>query len=423
MTGFRIALTAAGLLLASGAGFSPGPFGLPGSEARAQTETELRQTEEKLEAARREASELAERRTRIAAELNSLRHEMILAASNTMEREGLVSRLEQQLESLREEKEARRESMHARNRQLREVLGALVRLSRNPPETLLVRGGPPLETVRSARLLSTAAPTLDDRARMLADELVALEKVETDIGQKLASLTTARSDLTGERARLEALITRQRTLLEETDERMAAAQERSRALAEQATSLRDLLEGIAREEAVARTAPRPPEAPPEPPESPAYAALMTRPESVRAFPSSGQITRPVTGPVVLNYGQDTGFGQTSKGVTIRTRSDAQIVAPFDGRIAFAGPFRDLGRVLIIEHAGGYHTVLAGMSRIDVIVGQWLLAGEPVGVMQMGDTGGSAPELYVELRREGQPVNPLRWISAGGDDTRDTKGKS
>lgn len=423
MTGFRIALTAAGLLLASGAGFSPGPFGPPGSEARAQTETELRQTEEELEAARREASELAERRARIAAELSSLRHEMILAASNTMEREGLVSRLEQQLESLREEKEARRESMHARNRQLREVLGALVRLSRNPPETLLVRGGPPLETVRSARLLSTAAPTLDDRARMLADELVALEKVETDIGQKLASLTTARSDLTGERARLEALITRQRTLLEETDERMAAAQERSRALAEQATSLRDLLEGIAREEAVARTAPRPPEAPPEPPESPAYAALMTRPESVRAFPSSGPITRPVTGPVVLSYGQDTGFGQTSKGVTIRTRSDAQIVAPFDGRIAFAGPFRDLGRVLIIEHAGGYHTVLAGMSRIDVIVGQWLLAGEPVGVMEMGDTGGSAPELYVELRREGQPVNPLRWISAGGDDTRDTKGKS
>ncbi len=65
---------------------------------------------------------------------------------------------------------------------------------------------------------------------------------------------------------------------------------------------------------------------------------------------------------------------------LEIRAGAQIVAPFDGRIAFEGPFRSYGQILIIEHGGGYHTVLAGLDRVDAVVGQWLLAGEPVGPM-------------------------------------------
>ena len=83
------------------------------------------------------------------------------------------------------------------------------------------------------------------------------------------------------------------------------------------------------------------------------------------------------------------------------------MAPYDGQVVFAGQFRGYGQILIIEHNEGYHTLLAGLSRIDCVVGQWLMAGEPVG--RMGRPVDGNPELYLELRRNGQPINPLPWL--------------
>ena len=87
---------------------------------------------------------------------------------------------------------------------------------------------------------------------------------------------------------------------------------------------------------------------------------------------------------------------------------AQVIAPYEGRVAFSGPFRAYGELLIIEHNGGYHTLLAGMAHIDVAVGQWVLTGEPVGTM--GNEVTRKPALYWEIRRKGQPINPLPWLA-------------
>jgi septal ring factor EnvC (AmiA/AmiB activator) len=99
----------------------------------------------------------------------------------------------------------------------------------------------------------------------------------------------------------------------------------------------------------------------------------------------------------------------SQGITVETLPLAQVVAPHDGLVVFAGNYRDYGLLLIIDHGEGYHTLLAGLSRIDGTVGQWLLAGEPIG--QMGAGSGGKPNLYVELRRHGEPLNPLPWLAA------------
>jgi septal ring factor EnvC (AmiA/AmiB activator) len=118
---------------------------------------------------------------------------------------------------------------------------------------------------------------------------------------------------------------------------------------------------------------------------------------------------PARGRIVQRYGQHTDFGTLAKGITIETLPRAQVIAPHDGRVVFAGVYRDYGQLLIIEHGEGYHTLLAGFSRIDGTVGQWLLAGEPIGQMGAGSTG--KPVLYVELRRNGEPMNPLPWLAA------------
>lgn len=124
--------------------------------------------------------------------------------------------------------------------------------------------------------------------------------------------------------------------------------------------------------------------------------------------AQGKMMFPAKGRVVERFGQPNEVGVVNKGMSIATRKGAQIVAPYDGQVAFAGPFRGYGLLLIIEHSEGYHTLLAGMTRIDATVGQRLTAGEPVGVMGEEE---AKPSLYLELRRQGQPINPQPWLTA------------
>ncbi|MCH8001270.1 MAG: peptidoglycan DD-metalloendopeptidase family protein, partial [Proteobacteria bacterium] len=108
---------------------------------------------------------------------------------------------------------------------------------------------------------------------------------------------------------------------------------------------------------------------------------LARPDHIRPFPDAQASLRiPARGRVVLRYGQSRADQGASKGISIRARGGAQVVAPYDGQVVYAGPFRRYGQILIIEHGGRYHTLLAGLDRIHAVVGQWLLAGEPVGVL-------------------------------------------
>lgn len=124
--------------------------------------------------------------------------------------------------------------------------------------------------------------------------------------------------------------------------------------------------------------------------------------------AQGKMIYPAKGRLVERFGQPNEVGVITKGISIATRKGAQIIAPYEGQVAFAGPFRGYGLLLIIEHSEGYHTLLAGMARIDANVGQKLTTGEPVGIMGDDD---AKPALYIELRRQGQPVNPLPWLTA------------
>ena len=121
--------------------------------------------------------------------------------------------------------------------------------------------------------------------------------------------------------------------------------------------------------------------------------------------AKGHLLRPARGPVVTAYGEQMSKGVTSKGIIIKTRSQAQVISPYDGTVIFAGPFRGYGNLIIIEHGQGYLSLLAGLEEVDCELGQMLLAGEPVG--QMPESGDA--RLYVELRKDNHPVNPLTWI--------------
>jgi septal ring factor EnvC (AmiA/AmiB activator) len=125
---------------------------------------------------------------------------------------------------------------------------------------------------------------------------------------------------------------------------------------------------------------------------------------------------PASGLLIKGFGAPDGFGGTEKGLFIGTRSQAVVASPADGWVAFRGPYRSYGQLLIINAGGGYYIVLAGMDRINVEIGQFVLAGEPIAVMGDGSVKTAAtiavgtlqPVLYVEFRKDGAAIDPGPW---------------
>jgi murein hydrolase activator len=143
-------------------------------------------------------------------------------------------------------------------------------------------------------------------------------------------------------------------------------------------------------------------------------AALERPTGAAAIATSprGQLTAPVAGSIFRSWGDPTEGGRAT-GISYHAPPAARVVAPCGGRVVFAAPFRSYGLLLIVDCGGGYHAVLAGFDRLDARVGQQVAAGEPVGVTPAWEPGasGNRPALYVELRHDGQPVNPAPWLRA------------
>lgn len=173
----------------------------------------------------------------------------------------------------------------------------------------------------------------------------------------------------------------------------AAAQRRRKFAADMARALATSKAGNGGDQKTQRTAPAP-------------QRLAMAPGQVPFSKIRGRLQLPARGKWVGKFGESTGFGPRAQGITLQTRKGAQVVVPYDGRVVFAGPFRDYGLILIISHGEGYHTLLAGLSTLQAVVGQSLLTGEPVG--RMG--GDRKRSLYIELRRKGVAINPNPWWS-------------
>ncbi len=421
----------------------------PAATAQDSESRDLEDVERALERDRGRVEALAREAEALKLEIRMLRVESISVARQAQSREDRLSEIESRLATLERQEAAKRAQLRSRHQQLTGTLAALQRIALVPPDALLAAPGSPVKTVRSAMLLRVAIPAIESRASVLRGELAELARLHQQIALQQHEFANAAQDLKTERARLGALIERKRTARAAATREQRAAQARATKLAAQAKDLRDLLarleregrerrERVAREEAARQAreqaarqareqAARAAEAlaQQQAREQAARAAeareettqlALARPDNVRPFPDAGASLRmPARGRVVRRYGQSGGTEGTSKGINIKARNGAQVVAPYDGQVVYAGPFRRYGQILIIEHGGRYHTLLAGLDRIDAVVGQWLLAGEPVGTLGSPQNGN--PELYFELRRAGEPINPLPWLATTGDKVR------
>jgi len=392
-------------------------FLLPQPAAFAQDRGKLDRIEGEIKSEQGREAELSRKSKALAGEISELRQKVIGAARATQDSESLLTRLERKLADTRERLAEQEKALRHRRKQIGGTLLVLERLSRNPPRALLLSPNEPMEVVRQAMLLRTSLPIIQNRADELREGMVELARTRDDVDHQIKALKGADKLYGDQRELLDSLIARKADLLQETEAERERVRKRLKRLAQEAKTLKELFARLEQE----RPAPPPPAPVPAPSkgeveknaapgttERRTAALSLPRPTALRHFPSQGPITLPVRGDLTRHYGENTAYGATSKGITIETRAGARVVAPYDGKVVFAGPFRGYGQILIIEHSGGYHTLLSGLERVDTDVGQWLLAGEPVGVMaKAADT---KPRLYFELRREGQPVNPLPWFA-------------
>jgi len=381
--------------------------------ADAPPQQQLEQVEQSLEQSRARHDKLDADVARARSEVADVKARLVRAAAAAQAQEDAVADLEGKFDDLRATERQKTANLERRRGELAATLSALARLTRTPPEALIASPDSAIDTLRSSMLLGQIVPELEQRADALKRELASLADVRRRLGEEQQRLGVAIAKLDGERRGLDRLL-REKARIEQQAATQAEAESQHLAkLAEQAKDLHALVDKLAEEERrrSAEQARAQAEAKAE-----AEAARKRLAELPPAAPESGEAGKtgmpaglPARGRLVAQFGQANNNGVISKGITIETRPNAEVIAPADGRIVFAGPFRGYGHLLIIEHGDGYHTLMAGFARIDGAVGQSLVAGEPVG--QMGGENGPPPLLYVEVRRKGEPINPLPWLAA------------
>lgn len=418
-------------LLAAGLLFCASP------RAAQSPKQQLKSIEKQSDETREKAAQYAQQAETLAAEIARLRDDSINAAKAAQEHEAALSDLEDRLAALAAEESSKAAELKRHHAQQIQLLMALERLARNPPEGLALAPGDPVDAVRSALLLGAAVPPLQAQARRLRQEIEQLAQLRQQIAEAQEHHRTERLALDKEQTSLAALIARKTVLQQEAQKGAEESGQRLAQLATQATNLHQLIDRLEaerrareaerqrrqaeearrhEEERLARL--REPRAEQQAPgievaAPPPVIPDPSKPKTLRPFAKArGALLYPASGTLMRRYGENDELGVASKGLTFETRPGAQVVAPYDGRVLFAGPFKGYGQILIIEHSDGYHSLLAGLDRVESTAGQWLVAGEPVGVMPGGET---KPRLYLELRHDGQPINPMPWLA-----TRDEK---
>ncbi|MEM1377456.1 MAG: peptidoglycan DD-metalloendopeptidase family protein [Pseudomonadota bacterium] len=442
-----------------------------------QIETTVGSNERKLQDILRERGLADAQINELRAEIDQIQKDrasitaaLIAAAKAEQKLAGEILELGIELEDLETREDALTASLWERRALLAEVLAGLQRMGLNPPPAILVQPEDALASVRSSILLASVVPEMRQQTAILVDDLRELAGLRTTIAEETQRLSETRAAQAAEQGRLELLVAEKRQLEAERETSLQAQQLRADELAAEAQSLESLISNLEaevaaiREEAERRRREAEERARREEEErlaalraaEAARLAALRREEAERqaaleaaetarreaqealetarrraaalaAVPQvmapgtpfadlRNSLPKPVIGETILSFGEDDGLGARAQGDTIETVANTIVTAPAEGTVLYAGPFRAYGNLLILDAGDEYHIVLAGMDRIDVAQGQFVVAGEPVGVMgsirlasvSAQAATGDKPTLYVEFRKNGKPIDTALW---------------
>jgi len=400
---------------------------------------QLRRTRARERGVEHNVNILGEERSR----LNKL---LIKTARRIQDGEGMLSQIELRLGELSLQEDLIRGSLAIRHGKIASLLASMQRIGRQPPPVIITQRKDALKMVRSAMLLRSLFPQIKNQADELAGKLTSLIRVSANIRSERNRLKKQNDMLGANRFSVRRLMAEKKARLAARKSQLASLRNVARLHQRSVSSLSELIDKL-NKEIVKKS------------QLGQYEKKLAagkaggqnkklafvnpgRIEPAVPFPKTkGVLPLPVSGKRVRGYGDKDKFGVRSRGIVMRTRGEAQVTAPADGWVVYAGHFRSYGNLLIINAGGGYHILLAGMEEINVSLGQFLLAGEPIaamaalkksvgqkagssrraglkksvvsrlaGIGQHGNTGKTGPSLYIEFRKKGRPIDSDPWWS-------------
>lgn len=427
------------------------------SQMSGEAAQKLKQDRQLLEQVQRRTKDVTADVAAMEQERAKLNLQLQDTARSVQASEARLSSIEARRDQLEEDKRRREAKLSERHAAIASLLSTMQRMGRNPPPVIITRREDALEMVRSAMLLARAVPELQTQVEQLIASITEVDNVIRKITEEREKLQAETEHFRNMQARLASLMEEKRQSLSERQSELAALRRDADAIASKVNELGELIAALDhtvaqrtglgtynqqtpaeppkpgagnRQPTDLNGAPLqmgPPAASPPAEKGPQVAVLLSPGAGSMAgslgrltpaipfHQARGQLPFPAAGQRILSFGDTTSNGRKSQGLVIRTRQGAHITSPCDGWIVYAGEFRSYGQLLIINAGGGYHVLLAGLSHIDAQLGQFVLAGEPVGNMSSAPGGtaqDNAPVLYVEFRKEGRPIDPTPWWHEG-----------
>lgn len=400
----------------------------PETEASVAARKQAREAE--LEAIRRSIDLSGRRQAALREEIAGLEQDratlnanLIATADRLRVTEDDIVAIESRLDQLHANEEGVRNSLYRRRDVMAEVLMALQRIGRTPPPAMLSRPEDALAAIRGSILAGAVLPDIRVEAEALAADLTELTQLTARIETERDSLRIRYLELDEEQARIDLLVEAKQSQREQTEAALKLERDKATDLAEQAEGLQSLIHRLESEVATAAQAAE------EARQAARSTERATRDEAARRLSDAGRIAPavhfadakgllrwPVSGEQILGFGEADGLGGESQGLSIATRSGTSVLAPADGWVVYAGPFRSYGQVIILNAGDGFHIVLAGMERLDAGLGQFVLSGEPIAAMgatrlaSVGEIEHTSAQaiLYVEFRKDGAAIDSAPW---------------
>lgn len=385
---------------------SAGAQGASSFASPAEARAELNRAQQQAREAAARAEKLTEQANLAERTADRSAREAAALAARIQQAEANIAASEARLALITDQRRVLDAHLAERQQPIVRLTGALQNMARRPLALSALRPGSLKDTVYVRAVLETTVPEIRGRTASLRAELGQSRRLEETAASALAELRAQQDTLENRRQSLAVMEQRQRRASREASGIAVRESERALALSEQARDLDDLVDELGAAASLRKEL----AALPGPIIRPARPGQSEVAEEVRPTPTPSATSPPrdfqlpVDGRILTGFGAAGEAGSVSSGLTLAPRSGAQIVSPGRGQVAFAGPYRGFGQIVIVEHANGWTSLITGLAKSNVTIGDVLVGGSP-----LGTAAEDASPITFELRREGEPVNPLEYM--------------
>jgi septal ring factor EnvC (AmiA/AmiB activator) len=343
----------------------------------------------------------SQREVELAEMLNQIRKSALEQALAVIDLQTDINTVQARIDALRIEEDAALEILDGQRARLNRLAGGLQRLSRTPVEVWAIADGPSAELIRGALLLNRAMEPVEEEADAIGETIAALSNARSRLDRE----RTERNEIIQFReermSELNRLIGDRQNTLEQLVEEEHSLAEHLSDLAQETQTIGDLIDAMDSDDQLRALEAR-------------IAATRAAIAEVAAQAGNGEgsservdVILPAVGIVESEFGAEQPSGGQADRMTLAVAPATLVVAPLAGIVRYSGPLMDDGLTVILDHGGGYHSIIARVGRLDVMAGQAVLTGEPIAVTALPQSETTpTSSLFFEVRRNGSPVNPM-----------------